>query len=178
MERYADIGRNMNITDKYFRLFLREELKPYDLNTAEGTVLLAMYGKSGSTEKQIFDSIHSRARMGNTQDELICRLHYDKGVMTRTMKALEDKGYVKRGPNPRDSRSYIFSLTEKAIDFKETLIGILREWSDSLLAGLDDETLKIVERALDTMAENAMQRWHSCCAKNAGGAGKGISINE
>ncbi|MGI5979480.1 MAG: MarR family winged helix-turn-helix transcriptional regulator [Oscillospiraceae bacterium] len=171
MEQYASIGRNMNITDKYFRLYLRDALKPYDLNAAEGTVLLSMYGKSGSTEQQIFDSIHAHRAAGNTQDELIGELHYDKGVMTRTMKALEDKGYVLRRDNPADSRSYIFSLTEKAQAFKATLLGLLRQWNVHFLAGIDENTLKIVEGALNKMTENAIQycrEYHAKIENNAG----------
>lgn len=156
MKQYASIGRNMNIADKYFRLYLRDALKPYDLNTAEGTVLLSLYGKNGTTESQIFDSIHDHA-IWHTQDQIIDELHYDRGVMTRTMKALEEKEYVLRSDNPTDCRSYIFSLTKKALDFKRILVGILYEWNTWLLEGIDADTLKIVENALAVMAKNAMK---------------------
>ena len=156
MEQYASIGRNMNIADKYFRLYLRDALKPHNLNTAEGTVLLSLYGKNGSTETQIFDSIHDHTTR-HTQDQIIDELQYDRGVMTRTMKALEEKEYVLRSDNPTDCRSYIFSLTKKAMDFKPILIGILFEWNTYLLEGIDAEALKITENALAVMAKNAMK---------------------
>lgn len=156
MKRYASIGRSMNIADKYFRLYLRNSLKPYDLNTAEGTVLLSLYGKDGTTENQIFDSINDQ-KPCHTQDQIIDELHYDRGVMTRTMKALEEKEYVLRSDNPNDCRSYIFSLTKKALGFKPILVGILYEWNECLLEGIDADTLKIVENALTIMARNAMK---------------------
>lgn len=174
MRRYASIGRNMNIADKYFRLFLRDALSPYDLNTAEGTVLLSMYEKSEGTEQQIFHSIHSRPTPGNTQDELICSLHYDKGVMTRTMKSLEDKGFVARKSNPADSRSSLFSLTEKGTAMKGVLIAALRQWNGVLLSGVPDETLAILEGALDTMAQNAVAYFRDKGARNAETPEKGI----
>ena len=173
MEKYPRIGRNINIADKYFRLYLRDALSPHGLNTAEGTVLLSMYGSSGGTERQIVDSIHGREGGGNTQDERIDDLHYDKGVMTRTMKSLEEKGFVQRSPNPADSRSYIFTLTEKGLDFKGTLIDLLRRWSDRLLAGIDEQTLSTVEKALAVMAENAVGFCRENNFKNAAGAGNG-----
>lgn len=45
------IWRSMNIPDKYFRLYLRDALKSYDLNMAEGLVLLPLFGirKNGMT---------------------------------------------------------------------------------------------------------------------------------
>lgn len=111
MKHYASIARNMDIADKYFRLYLRDVLKPYNLNTAEGTVLLSLYGKNETTESQIINSIHNHDC--HTQDQIINELHYDRGVMTRTMKGLEEKKHVLRSNNPNDCRSYIFSLTKK-----------------------------------------------------------------
>ena len=154
---YICIGRNINIADKYFRIFLRDALKPHGLNAAEGTVLLSLYGENASTEMQILDSIHHHT-FRQTQDQIIDELHYDRGVMTRTMKALEEKGFVLRSGNPDDSRSYIFSLTDIAFDFKPILVGILQEWSACLLEGIDPQTLKTVETALETMAHNALER--------------------
>ena len=154
---YICIGRNINIADKYFRIFLRDALKPHGLNTAEGTVLLSLYGENASTERQIFNSIHDHA-FHHTQDQIIDELHYDRGVMTRTMKALEEKGYVLRSGNPDDFRSYIFSLTSKALDFKQVLVDILQEWNACLLDGIDPQTLKTVETALENMAHNAIER--------------------
>lgn len=155
MKQYASIGRNMNIADKYFRLYLRGALKPYGLNTAEGTVLLSLYGKNGTTESQIFDSIHDHDC--HTQDQIIDELHYDRGVMTRTMKGLEEKDYVLRSDNTNDCRSYIFSLTKKALGFKPILIGILYKWNTWLLEDIDPDTLKTVENALSVMAKNAIK---------------------
>lgn len=141
MENFRNIGRSMMISDKYFKLFLRNELQPYGLNAAEGIVLLMLYEQA--------------ARGGKTQDELIREIHYDKGVMTRTMKELEQQGFVCREQNPSDSRSYLFSLSEKALSFKDTLTDILRQWNGALLEGLTDEQLSLVESALSRMAQNA-----------------------
>lgn len=153
MEQYASIGRNMSIAYKYFRLYLRDALKPYDLNMAEGTVLLSLYEKNGTTERQIFDSL--QPAVWRTQDQIIEELHYDRGVMTRTMKSLEEKKFVLRSDNPADCRSYIFSLTQKAQEFKPILIGLLSEWNTWLLEGIGADTLKTAEKALAVMAKNA-----------------------
>lgn len=141
MNNFRSIGRNMMIADKYFKLYLRDALQPYGLNAAEGVVLLMLYEQA--------------ARRGKTQDELIREIHYDKGVMTRTMKELEQKDYVVREQNPTDSRSYLFSLSEKALDFKNTLTAVLQKWNVALLDSLSTEQLTLVETALDRMAQNA-----------------------
>lgn len=71
MERFVSIGRNMAIADKYFKLYLRDALQPYDLNAAEGVVMLMMFQKSEKSDCSIID--------GKTQDEIIREIHYDKG---------------------------------------------------------------------------------------------------
>jgi len=153
--RIGDIGRNILILDKYFKLFLKEELKEYEINTAESMVLLTLYGQNGQTSEQLLKDIHHK-KFSTTQDKIIDELHYDKGVMTRTMQNLESKGFVAREDNPLDSRSFIFSLTERAENFKPMLISVLKKWSDFLLMGLDDKTLEMLDTALSNMVKNVI----------------------
>ena len=141
MEKFEHIGRNIMITDKYFKLYLRDALSPYGLNASEGVVLLMLY--------------HSAVASKSTQEDLIRRIHYDKGVMTRTMKELEQKGFVVREPNPTDSRSYLFSLTEEGTALKEPLFDVLRRWNERLLDGIDAKDLETVKIVLGKMAQNA-----------------------
>ena len=142
MQHFESISRNMMITDKYFKLYLRDALAPYDLNAAQGVVLLMLY--------------HNAAAK-NTQEDLIRRIHYDKGVMTRTMKELEQKDLVVREQNPSDSRSFLFSLTEKGTAFKATMMDVLRRWNEQLLQGVSPQDLVVVKSVLETMAQNAFR---------------------
>lgn len=150
MDKFTSIGRNMTIVNKYFKIYLRDRLVPYEINASEGIVLLMMHRKENEE---------------NTQDELIKEIHYDKGVMTRTMKELEKKGFVERKPNPNDSRSFLFSLTEKGKEFKHIIIKILQDWNKELLGGISDENLAIVEEALGIMAENSSLCYSALASK-------------
>lgn len=152
MKRFEGIGKNMMIADKYFKMYLKDALKPYDINTAEGIVLLMMY--------------RSISGNGRTQDELIREIHYDKGVMTRTMKDLEDKGFVMRNQHPADSRSFVFSLTKKGTEFKKVLVGILQKWNDELLKGISSDDLERIEAALEKMADNSAKVYNSKLQKH------------
>jgi DNA-binding MarR family transcriptional regulator len=142
MLKYMHIGRRILIIDKYFKLFMKKRLAAFDLNTAEGMVLLVFYGQNGGK--------------GTTQDQLIDDLRYDKGVMTRTMQALEAKGYLARDNHPKDNRSYVFTLTEQAIDFRPALFALLQTWSEALLQGIDEARLDVVQTTLSEMSQNAM----------------------
>jgi DNA-binding MarR family transcriptional regulator len=155
MDKRACTGRNIMVIDKYFKLYFRKMLKEYDLNSAEGMVLLALFGSDGLTEKQILTSIHSGTG-AQTQEQIIRELHYDKSVLTRTMQALEEKEYVTRCKNQQDSRAFDFHLTQKAKDFRPKLMKILSQWHTHLIEGVDPKTLELLDEILETMAKNAI----------------------
>lgn len=150
------IGRNNMIIEKYFKLYFKNGLKPYDLNTAEGLVLLLLLEKKFKPQSETIEKLHNMMK-GQTQDQMIDVIHCDKAVMTRTMQSLESKGYVIRSVNPADSRSFIFSPTQKTVDFKPKLLQILRLWDEGLQRGIDREKLDIVNNALNQMAKNAIE---------------------
>ena len=151
--RYSNFGRNIMALNKYFKFYFKSALREYDLNSTEGMVLLVLYCSDGQTEEGILENIHN----GQTQDQLISELHCDKAAMTRTMQALEKKGFVLRRDNPLDSRSFLFVLTDKAKEFKTVLFDTLRKWNDGVLQGLDQQTIAILESSLDCMMKNAMK---------------------
>ena len=151
---YGVIGHNIIAVDKYFRIYLKNSLKTYGMNVAEGMVLLALSEHDGLTEDQIFDNIHENTQ-GITQEQLVNELHYDKSVMTRTMQSLEGKGYVTRFDNSKDSRSFIFNLTESGSAFKTTLTGIMMEWTNTVLDGFDATELALMSGLLNRLENNA-----------------------
>lgn len=140
MSHEAILGRDIFAIDKYFKIYLKNALKQYDMNATEAMVLLVLYQKSANTK---------------TQDQIIAELQYDKAAMTRTMQSLEKKNFVTRQNNPGDNRSYLFSVTEIAEDFKLKLFEILRAWNQLLLDNV--ENLEIVQKAINQMAQNAKQ---------------------
>ncbi len=153
---YKTIGQSIMAIDKYFKFYFKTALGEHGLNSTEGMVLLVLYGHDGQTAQGILENGHD-VRIGLTQDKLIDELHYDKAAMTRTMQALEKKGFVLRGNNPSDSRSYLFVLTAKAKEFKSVMIDILRVWNDSVLLGLDKQSIAHLKISLNCMMENALQ---------------------
>lgn len=148
------LGRDIFVIDKYFRIYFKQALRPHDLSPTEAMVLLALYERGGNLMEDVFQDIHGQ-RLQKTQDQIISELQYDRAAMTRTMQALEGKGFVIRRENPRDSRSFLFSATEKADAFKPQLVGFLRDWNQLLLNGIGD--LQIVSGAIKRMANNAKQ---------------------
>ncbi len=152
MHECGALGRDVFVIDKYFRIYFKNSLKPYGMNATEAMVLLALYARGGSIGGDVFREIHQKCK---TQDQIISELQYDKAAMTRTMQSLERNGFVLRQSNPLDSRSFLFSATEKAERFKPVIVVVLRKWNDMLLR--DVEQLDIAQAAVRQMAQNARQ---------------------
>lgn len=142
------INRNIMAIEKYFRQYFKTALKGYGFSTAEGLVLLALYGYVGIAAEN----------SGKTQEQLVTLLHLDKAEMTRTTKSLESKGYIIRFDNPSDSRSFIFKVTEKALAFQPILLEILSEWNNDVLSEANPQMLKLIDAALENMLENAKNK--------------------
>ncbi len=148
------LGHNIMAFDKYFRIYLKNNLKDHNLNAAEGMVLLSLLENERKSEGEIFNSIHT-SDSEITQDQLVNELHYDKSVMTRTMQSLEGKGYVIRSVNPKDSRSFIFNLAEAELGFKAVLMTIMIKWNAAILDGFTPEEIKSMNDMLARLAQNA-----------------------
>lgn len=149
MQEYSFIAKYTVIIHKYFKLYLRNELKDMDLNAVEAMVIM-MLCRNGGRDDDLFNAVHNSC--GSTQDQLIGKLHYDKSVMTRTMQSLEAKGYAIRNDNPADFRSFVFTPTDKALEIVPRIRAIFEAWDELLLAGIED--LDIVSSAIEKMAEN------------------------
>ena len=90
---------------------MKKALAPAELNMAEAMVLMLLYEKDGQS-----------------QDQLLEGVHYDKSVMTRTMQSLEKHEFLMRRKNPDDGRSWIFVLTKKGRQVKPQVLAALNEW--------------------------------------------------
>ncbi|MGQ7461258.1 MarR family winged helix-turn-helix transcriptional regulator [Streptococcus suis] len=51
-----------------------------------------------------------------SQQELQEKLHIDRAAITRHLKILEDKGYIKRERNPENQREMLVQLTQHAVN--------------------------------------------------------------
>lgn len=76
---------------------------------------------------------------GITQDQLTQLLKFDKATTARSVKQLEQSGYVKREPDPNDRRSQLLYPTSKAQDFSPILQSILADSNKRLVQKLNSE---------------------------------------
>jgi DNA-binding MarR family transcriptional regulator len=119
-------------------MYLKCRLAEYDLNTAEGVVLLCLFENNGMT-----------------QEAMLNEIHYDKSVLARTLQSLEKKQYTERKNNPDDGRSSIFFLTDRAEAFRTVMRDILKDWSSKVFEGIKTEDIESCQSNIELMIDNA-----------------------
>lgn len=74
---------------------------------------------------------------GITQDQLTQLLKFDKATTARSIKLLEQSGYIERKPDPSDRRSHLLYPTTKAIEFAPELQLMLDNYNKKLVHHLN-----------------------------------------
>lgn len=127
--KYPEIGRLMMAYDKKFKAFMKTALRKRELTVAEMLVMLSLSEADGQT-----------------QDQLLSQISYDKSVMARTTQSLEARGCITRSDNPEDRRSWLFHLAEPGREMLPDIIQALRDWCTLAFTGIsDDDTEKLLE---------------------------------
>lgn len=106
-----------------------------ELRPAYGSILLPLFEQDG-------------LRMG----ELARRSRLSKQTMTTLVRAMEEKGLVRRTRDPEDARAFRISLTRRSRQFRAVAEGVLEELERSVratlsparLAGLRESLTKIM----------------------------------
>ncbi|GAB6988542.1 MarR family winged helix-turn-helix transcriptional regulator [Paenibacillus pini] len=76
---------------------------------------------------------------GITQDQLTQQLKFDKATTARSIKQLEQSGYIERKPDPDDRRSQLLYPTLKAQEFYPMLQSILDDHNKKLTCHISSE---------------------------------------
>ena len=81
-------------------------------------------------------------------------LKRNKAQVVRLIDELCSAGMVVRKPNPKDGRSKLLSLTQKAIHFFETVEAIEAKFSEQLIDGIAPRDLDIFYSVADRLSAN------------------------
>ncbi|AIQ13007.1 MarR family winged helix-turn-helix transcriptional regulator [Paenibacillus durus] len=92
---------------------------------------------------------------GINQEELSSLLFIDKAATARSIKSLEQKGFITREMMKDDRRAKKLFLTNKARDHKAHFYMLLEKWKDHTTEGMDEETKDVVFKGLQAMAEKS-----------------------
>lgn len=116
----------------------------------------------GLTAGQFPFLFHIAHRPDITQDEIAEQAHIDKGTVARAVKKLEDGGFVRRSPDPRNRRRYFLALTKKGNATLPAIIEIERAWENLISAGLSEAERARLHEDVYRLAKNSIEQIRIC----------------
>ncbi len=120
------------------RICISRGLEHIGLSSAEADVLMFLY-LTGD---------------GCRQDDIVTGIEVSKPAISRTVKSLENKGYLIRQQNPDDKRSYVISLTDKAGKFEPLIKKQYMDLVDAARLGISEEKVKEVIEVVKDVVDN------------------------
>ena len=135
---YLCVGHDFGVINMRSQAYITEACQPWNLSYSEYVTLMTLYD---------FD--------GSSQSELCNEMKADKALVARSLKTLEEKGYVCRRQKDGDRRFKLIYLTPKARDIQGELAGFLETWITYLVEGFDETKRDEMLTMLHAIAERA-----------------------
>jgi len=120
------------------RQIINENLRPLDLSSAEGNILLHLF-----TQGQ---------EMG--QEQLVAQLDVSKAAISRTLNSLETKGYIVRQRDPDDYCAHRIRMTDKALEIGPAVEQIYNHIFTLAVQGISQDELDGFMALFNRISEN------------------------
>ena len=91
---------------------------------------------------------------GISQDDLVNMFGQSKATVAKSLKKLEDDGYIKREVNPENRRKYMLNTTSKADYLVPKIRKISKDWEKEV--GITDDDYELKKR-IKEIAINGMK---------------------
>lgn len=133
---YIDVAQNFSIIRRRTQAFVVEACNDMHLTYSEFVLLLRLYDNEGCS-----------------QDEMGKILYWDKAVITRVIKILEEKKLIFRKIGKRDRRVKLMYLTGLGWELEERVKGIVKKLLSFLTEDMGEEKVKILMAGFAEIAE-------------------------
>lgn len=122
---------------RYSRSFLEKRLKQYDISFNEQIMLMYISNNEYTN-----------------QDSIAKNFITDKGTVAKTIKKLEEKGFIIRKENPSNKRENIIALSEKGCSIIRCMNKLLSEWQEIAFKDFSEEEIAEIKRLEGKMLKN------------------------
>ncbi len=119
--------------DKY----LDESFKDLGLTKLEGVYLATLFEKDGVSLIDLTNNVHM-----------------DKANTTRVINILEEKGYVFRKTDEKDSRKFKIYITERAKELKDFVVAKIEEFNKIAYNGLSKNEIDAFKLTISKILSN------------------------
>ncbi|WP_059053135.1 MarR family winged helix-turn-helix transcriptional regulator [Paenibacillus senegalimassiliensis] len=135
---YDKIIRSFGILNRTFVSYVSEALSSSDISFSDSIFLINI----GNDE-------------GTSQEQLAHLLAIDKAAIARSVKTMENKGYVKTERSKVDKRTKALYLSESGRELYQYLQGLNREWILDVLQDIDEEEAQRFIDTIDRISDRA-----------------------
>lgn len=110
-------------------------------------------GKKGSTMATGFALISIDPEEGTPSTALGPKMGMEATSLSRTLKSMEEKGLIKRKPNPSDGRGVLIHLTPFGIEMREFSKKVVFRFDEAVREHISEEDLKIFKNVANSMLD-------------------------
>lgn len=138
------LGASVSILNKTRFIIMNERLKPFGLSSGQFPVMIYLIRKQNIM-----------------QETVVRHFHIDKGSIARSVKKLEDAGFIRRITDPDNRRAVRLFLTEKGEQVAPEILRIDREWQELSYAGLSDDEREQFSALILRILKNNLEDVHN-----------------
>ncbi|MDP4179869.1 MAG: MarR family transcriptional regulator [Bacillota bacterium] len=132
------IGRWISIIYRFGQSHINKNLEQFNISSGQNVILLTLYRNGGISQEVLSDY-----------------LKIDKGCIAKSIKKLEDEGYIQRKVDLDDKRAYKVFLTQKALEIIPQIQESIKNWEEIIISDLSDNEKEMMEQILYKMARKA-----------------------
>lgn len=109
---------------------------------------------------------YAREKGGNlTVSELADKLRVQSSAVSRSLKALENKGYVERTIHKSDRRNTYVALTELGKEELKSVQATINEFSEAIISRMNETDIQEMIVALNNLYEITQEAIEACSKK-------------
>lgn len=131
------VGFIISRTARKVKNYLTQLFKPFDITTEQWGILNRLWERDGVSQKELSEKSFK-----------------DQPNITRILDKLEEKGYIRREPNPGDRRAFLIYLTGEGRNLKEVLVPTAQKALDTALEGFSEEEVAQLKKMLNRIYLN------------------------
>ena len=140
MDKNNSMYLNTSLLYRCGQKYYDKNLINYDINAGHLLFLILIYENEGINMQQL-------AKLG-------C---FDKGTITKSIRRLEELGYVNSMCSPNDKRIRMLYTTDQAKNIIRDLYIIRQQWWEKLTDGIDNDELKQFEKTFQKLTQRARE---------------------
>lgn len=134
----VSIARAIGILNRTFQSYLSKALADKDVSYSDSIFLINIGNKSGISQEELSDL-----------------LAIDKAAIARSVKSLEEKGYLVTERSGQDKRAKELYLTEAGKTFVQFMDGLHQRWAEHVMNHMSEQELEVIAGWLEQMSSQA-----------------------